>query len=201
MLLDGAALGSEVTGMPYTITWDTTTAEPGTHALAATARDSAANHATSASVTVTVSRTSSSGHFSTLAPGSALPSESDCAVQVRRSSWEPRPYHATANNTNVYAQGSRLTGSYLNQHGYESRVTGNFTGTTDEIIQWGACKWGVDEDIVRAQSVQAIYYHQSTLVDCNGAPTVREAQRCHTVARLQANGASIPPTRAGTFPY
>ena len=22
------------------------------------------------------------------------------------------------------------------------RVTGNFTGTTDEIIQWAACKWG-----------------------------------------------------------
>ena len=65
------------------------------------------------------------GHFSTLAPGSALPSESDCAARVRRSSWEPRADNATANNINVYAQGGRLTGSYLNQYGYESRVTGN----------------------------------------------------------------------------
>ena len=31
------------------------------------------------------------------------------------------------------------------------RVTGNFTGTTDEILQWAACKWGIDEDLVRAQ--------------------------------------------------
>ncbi len=201
MLLDGAALGSEVTGIPYTITWDTTTAAPGTHALAATARDSAANHATSASVTVTVSRTSSSGHFSTLAPGSALPSESDCAVQVRRSSWEPRADNATANNTNVYAQGSRLTGSYLNQYGYESRVTGNFTGTTDEIIQWGACKWGIDEDIVRAQSVQESYWHQSTLGDCNGGPTVPETHGCQSVGLLQVKGADIPPTHLGTWPY
>ena len=126
----------------------------------------------------------SSGHFSTLAPGSALPSESDCAGLVRRSSWEPRPDNSTANNTNVYAQGGRLTGSYLNQYGYESRVTGNFTGTTDEIIQWGACKWGVDEDIVRAQSVQESYWHQSTLGDCNGT-TVPETHGCASVGLLQ----------------
>jgi autotransporter family porin len=30
------------------------------------------------------------------------------------------------------------------------RVTGNFTGTTDEIIQWAAHKWGIDEDVVRS---------------------------------------------------
>jgi autotransporter family porin len=143
----------------------------------------------------------SSGHFSTLAPGTALPSESDCAAQVRRSSFEPRPDNATANNTNVYAQGGRLTGSYLNQYGYESRVTGNFTGTTDEIIQWGACKWGIDEDIVRAQSVQESYWHQSTLGDCNGGPTVSQTHGCASVGLLQVKGADIPPTHPGTWPY
>ena len=142
-----------------------------------------------------------SGHFSTLPPGSSLPSESDCAVQVRRSSWEPRPDNSTANNTNVYAQGGRLTGSYLNQYGYETRVTGNFTGTTDEIIQWGACKWGIDEDIVRAQSVQESYWHQSTLGDCNGGPTVPETHGCASVGLLQVKGADLPPTHPGTWPY
>jgi autotransporter family porin len=144
---------------------------------------------------------SSNGHFSTLPPGSTLPSESDCAIQVRRSSWEPRPDNATANNTNVYAQGGRLTGSYLNQYGYESRVTGNFTGTTDEIIQWGACKWGIDEDIVRAQSVQESYWHQSTLGDCNGGPTVPQTNGCASVGLLQVKGADLPPTHPGTWPY
>src|SRR5262249_24342606 len=141
-----------------------------------------------------------SAHFSTLPPGSSLPTESDCATRVRRSSWEPRPDNATQNNTNVYTQGGRLTGSYLNQYGYESRVTGNFTGTTDEIIQWGACKWGIDEDIVRAQSVQESYWHQSTLRDCGGQ-TVPETHGCASVGLLQVKGADIPPTHPGTLPY
>lgn len=140
------------------------------------------------------------GQFATLPPGSALPSESDCATRVRRSSFEPRPDNATANNTNVFAQGGRLTGSYLNQYGYELRVTGNFTGTTDEIIQWGACKWGIDEDIVRAQSVQESYWHQSTLGDC-GATTVPETHGCASVGLLQVKGADIPPTHPGTWPF
>ena len=32
-------------------------------------------------------------------------------------------------------------------------VTGGFTGTTDEIIQWAAHKWGIPEDILRAVAV------------------------------------------------
>jgi hypothetical protein len=33
---------------------------------------------------------------------------------------------------------------------YRGRVTGNFVGTTDEIIQWASCKWGFDPEIRRA---------------------------------------------------
>jgi hypothetical protein len=45
------------------------------------------------------------------------------------------------------------------------QITGNFTGTTDEIIQWVACKWGIDEDIVRAEARAESYWHQSQLGD------------------------------------
>ena len=31
-----------------------------------------------------------------------------------------------------------------------SRVDGQYTGTTDVIFRWAACKWGIDEDLVRA---------------------------------------------------
>jgi hypothetical protein len=55
--LDGAPLGAEDTTNPYSVTWDTTTAAPGTHTLRAIARDAANNSATSSSVTVTVSDT------------------------------------------------------------------------------------------------------------------------------------------------
>ena len=41
-------------------------------------------------------------------------------------------------------------------------MTGNFTGTTDEIIQWAACKWGFDEDIVRAQTAKESWWIQRT---------------------------------------
>src|SRR5205823_5212640 len=45
------------------------------------------------------------------------------------------------------------------------QITGNFTGTTDEILQWVACKWGIDEDIIRAEAVRESYWHQSQVGD------------------------------------
>ena len=45
------------------------------------------------------------------------------------------------------------------------RVDGDFAGTTDEIIQWAACKWGIDEDIVRAQVIKESYWYMSAIGD------------------------------------
>jgi len=33
------------------------------------------------------------------------------------------------------------------------RVDGRFTGTTDEIFQWAACKWGLPDNLIRADAV------------------------------------------------
>jgi hypothetical protein len=52
--LDGAAHGAEDTSAPYSTTWDTGTAAPGSHTWTARARDAAGNSTTSATVTVTV---------------------------------------------------------------------------------------------------------------------------------------------------
>jgi hypothetical protein len=52
--LDGANLGAEDTSAPYAVDWNTTTATNGSHTLSAVARDTAANVATAASITVTV---------------------------------------------------------------------------------------------------------------------------------------------------
>jgi hypothetical protein len=142
------------------------------------------------------------GSFTTLPPGSALPSDAECTARVQRSAWEPRPENSTANQTNVYAQGYRLHGSYLAQYGagYEDRVTGNFTGTTDEIFQWAACKWGFALDMVRAQAVQESSWRQSQLGDCLGG-TVLETHGCQSVGILQIRGAGIPAIHPGTWPY
>lgn len=32
------------------------------------------------------------------------------------------------------------------------RVDGQFTGTTDEILQWAACKWGLPDNLIRADA-------------------------------------------------
>ena len=52
--LDGANLGSEDTTSPYSVAWDTTQTNDGSHLLTAVARDLAGNTTTSASITVTV---------------------------------------------------------------------------------------------------------------------------------------------------
>src|SRR5207344_14906 len=54
-LLDGVDLAAEDTTAPYSVSWSTTTATNGTHALTARARDAAGNATTSSSVSVTVS--------------------------------------------------------------------------------------------------------------------------------------------------
>jgi hypothetical protein len=53
-LLDGSALGTEVTTAPYTITWDTSTATAGPHTLAATVFSASGLSATSTAINVTV---------------------------------------------------------------------------------------------------------------------------------------------------
>jgi hypothetical protein len=98
------------------------------------------------------------GPDSALRPGAPLPDDATCAALVRPAA-ETRPDNAKFNATRGAQK--NLTGPYP----LFSRVDGNFTGTTDEIIQWAACKWGVAPDIVRAQAVVESYWHQQALGD------------------------------------
>ena len=99
-----------------------------------------------------------SAHFGTLPVGSPLPSDADCAGRVRRSP-EVRPDNETYNQTRGYGAAS------FPPPGVYARVTGDFVGTTDEIIQWASCKWGIDEDIVRAQAAVESWWHQNHVGD------------------------------------
>ena len=36
------------------------------------------------------------------------------------------------------------------------RVTGHYTGRTDEIFQWAACKWGISDNVLRAIAVREL---------------------------------------------
>jgi hypothetical protein len=142
------------------------------------------------------------GFFTTRAVGAALPGDALCAREIAPNAWEPRPQNATANHTNVYAQGFRFHSSYFDTYSpaYGARVTGNFSGTTDQILRWAACKWGFDEDTVRGQALVESTWFQSTLGDCNGGSTQPETHGCASVGILQVKGADMPATFAGTWP-
>jgi hypothetical protein len=40
------------------------------------------------------------------------------------------------------------------------RVTGHYTGTTDEIFQWAGCKWGIADNLLRAIAVRESTWYQ-----------------------------------------
>ena len=146
---------STTTTPPSTTTTppSTTTTPPSTTTTPPSTTTTAPSTTTTTPSTTTTTVSSGTSHFSTLPPGSALPSDAVCASEVRPAP-EVRPANATFNQTRGIGGNSLYP-----------RVTGNYVGTTDEIIQWAACKWGIDEDIVRAQAAKESYWFQRATGD------------------------------------
>lgn len=104
--------------------------------------------------------------------GSPPLSDAEAAARVTRRP-ENRPANAVAN---VYRPSVAELQAYLSSTTQydqtmvqydpkRARVTGNFAGTTDEIIQWAAWKWGIPEDWIRAQMVVESWWKQEVLGD------------------------------------
>jgi autotransporter family porin len=108
--------------------------------------------------------TGGSGGFQTLPPGSTLPTDQQCGARVRRAP-ENRAVNVRYNQT--VGHPAPPSPPYFVLAG---RVTGNFTGTTDEIIQWAACKWGINENIARAQVAKESWWHQDNKGDWTSNP-------------------------------
>jgi hypothetical protein len=107
------------------------------------------------------------GYFTLVPEGSwsSLPGDAACANRVHQSEWEPRPENDRANHHLVnpdYVRRSfdirprAVEGAYAPR--WDSwllpRVDGQFTGTTDEIFQWAACKWGLPDNLLRGIAVR-----------------------------------------------
>jgi Transglycosylase SLT domain len=113
-------------------------------------------------------------YFSMLQAGSAVPrTDALCASVVTPRSFEPRPENTAANHTvptvAVPWPQERDQTYWRKWIANRNKVTGNYTGTTDEIIRWASCKWGLDEDTVRAVAVQESEWHQSEVGDNNSS--------------------------------
>jgi hypothetical protein len=119
----------------------------------------------------------SAGRFGTLAPGAALPTGAQCAALVRAAPVPPeiKGVNRTANAT----QGSTPAGVT----GLQARVDGRFTGTTEQVLRWAACKWGVDEDVVKAQTAIESWWRMDTRGDLGTDPA-----RCPPGHGLRVDG-------------
>ncbi|HVN28032.1 MAG TPA: Ig-like domain-containing protein, partial [Candidatus Binataceae bacterium] len=153
---------------PLSFSWNSGSVSNGNHTISAEAFNTSSNEIGSSSATVTVknSGVASTSHFYTLPPGSSLPSGSACASAVNAAgpSTEVRPDNYTANHTvpsdNLSNMRTTTNNGGAAPHSFD-RVDGNYTGTTDQILRWGACKWGFDEDLVRAIAANETWWHES----------------------------------------
>ncbi len=101
-------------------------------------------------------------HFSTLGPNASLPSGSACATLVNSAPLpEVVPANAPFNSASQIPTPIWLAPFYANPQPFKgdtqgvsdyARVDGNYSGSTDMIIRWAACKYGIDEDVIRAQA-------------------------------------------------
>jgi hypothetical protein len=129
-------------------------------------------------------------HFNTLPMGATvangqLPTEAQCTAWVNEAAAgldanETMPCNATYNSAAAIPPSTWLAALQANpesdsagQHDAEwqvfQTVSGNFQGSTDMILRWAACKWGIDEDVVRAEAFEESSWQQSEAAGCGSS--------------------------------
>ncbi|MER7015117.1 hypothetical protein ABT324_27110 [Saccharopolyspora sp. NPDC000359] len=109
----------------------------------------------------------------TLPPEQPLPTGAECAQHVPRTGREQRPANAAANSSTPGPVSLPAWHDFWDPRvntEYVPRIDGNFTGTTDEILWWGACKWGFDVDFVRAMAAAETSWYQHKVGDYEQDP-------------------------------
>lgn len=102
-------------------------------------------------------------HFSTLAPNASLPTEVYCASQVNALPLpEAVPANTPFNAASQIPSAAALAVFHANPQPFKGdtqgipadyvNADGNFSGSTDMLIRNAACKWGIDEDVIRAEA-------------------------------------------------
>ena len=97
-------------------------------------------------------------------PGTDPISDAEAAARVNSTSWEARPANAQENQrrpNDEQLEDFRRRSEMVNRR----HVTGRYRGTTDEILQWAARKWGFDPDLFRAVATVESYWKMSAVGD------------------------------------
>ncbi len=225
LLVDGSHDGSYAPGQ---VVFNSTQVSNGTHQITVTSQSISPGSVElgSASLVLQVKNSGSptptptatptpASHYSMLPPGATLPSESTCITQVNAS---PLPENAPWNendgspaefNSNQPPAGAVPSYFYQNApcctelpHSDFAHVDGNYSGTTDDLIRITACKWGIDEDYVRAQAEIESGWHQDCAAahggtGCNEGGDLNNPNGCTPIS---ITGDAITPiTPNGTF--
>ena len=97
-------------------------------------------------------------------PGTDPLSDAEAAARVNQTTLEPRPGNAQENQrrpSDDQLDDFRRRSEMVNRR----YVTGHYRGTTDEILQWAARKWGFDPDLFRAVAAVESYWKMSAVGD------------------------------------
>jgi hypothetical protein len=97
-------------------------------------------------------------------PGTDPLADASAASRVNDTRREPRPGNARANQRRP-SDDQLADFRRRSQMVYRRHVTGRFRGTTDEILQWAARKWGFDPDLFRAVATVESYWKMSAVGD------------------------------------
>lgn len=99
---------------------------------------------------------------------------------VDQSSWEPRPRNRRANHRRANPKTLRALRRWSDlPRRYKRRVTGGYTGTTDEILQWGAYKWGFSPDVFRAVATMESWWNMRVVGDHGRSFGLMQVKRGH----------------------
>jgi hypothetical protein len=104
------------------------------------------------------------GSVSVKQPGFEPLSDAEAAARVNATNWEPRRDNAQANRrrpSEDQLRDFRRRSEMVNRFD----VTGHYRGTTDEILQWAARKWGFDPDLFRAVAAVESWWKMSAVGD------------------------------------
>jgi len=129
-----------------------------------------------------------SAHLSNLPPNAALPSESSCAALANQANF-PETTAENVNDGTGWDANNQLwtTPSYFYANAGRNglapasdfaAVDGNYSGSTQDIIRWAACKWGVDEDWAYAETAQETGGWTNACAQMHGGSTCHEGGDC-----------------------
>jgi len=97
-------------------------------------------------------------------PGTDPLADAAAASRVNGTRWEPRPGNARQNRRRP-SEAQLADFRRRSEMVYRRRVTGRYRGTTDEILQWAARKWGFDPDLFRAVAAVESHWKMSAVGD------------------------------------